>query len=83
MSLEDSAYERLKAAKWPGESFTVTINRVLAGSRPTYRSLAGFLTRGEAQGVRRAIQDMREEEAAAERAHMDRLRQPRGRNARH
>lgn len=74
MSLEDSAYERLKAAKKPGESFSVTINRILEGSRPSYRPLAGFLTRAEAKQVRRAIERMREAEAPAELLRMAEMR---------
>jgi len=83
VSLENSAYERLKAAKLSGESFSVTINRILAGTRPTYRSLAGFLTRSEAQEVRRAIERMRQAEAPAERQHFDKLRQGSGHHSRH
>jgi len=83
VSLEDSAYERLKAAKRPGESFSVTVTRLLAGSRPTYRSLAGFLTRSEAREVHRAIQQMREAEAPLERLHIEKLRGGRGNNSGH
>lgn len=83
VSLEDSAYERLKAAKRPGESFSVTVNRILEGSRPTYRSLSGFLTRTEAQQVRLAIKRMRDAEAPAELAHLEGVKGGVGRNSRH
>jgi predicted CopG family antitoxin len=83
VSLEVSAYDRLKAAKRPGESFSVTINRILEGSRPTYRSLAGFLSRAEAAQVREAIQRMRDAEAPAERKHMNEVNRTGGRHPGH
>ena len=83
ISLEVSAYDRLKAAKWPGESFSVTVNRILGGSVPTYRSLAGFLSGKEAQAVREAVRRMRGLEAPSERSHIQTLVGRHGRNARH
>jgi len=68
VSLESSAYERLKAAKAPGESFSETVNRILADSTPSIRSLAGFLTASEAKRVKSTIRRMRALEAPAERA---------------
>jgi len=36
ISLEDSAYSRLKAVKRPGESFSDAVNRVLGGNEPSF-----------------------------------------------
>lgn len=66
VSLEVSAYERLRAAKRPGESFSETINRILLDSRPSFRVLAGVLPPREALAVRRAIAEMRKREMPVE-----------------
>ena len=52
VSLEASAYERLKAAKTPGRSFSEAINRIRAPSRPTYRQLSGLLTPSETKSLK-------------------------------
>jgi predicted CopG family antitoxin len=83
VSLEDSAYERLKAAKRPGESFSVTITRILEGSRPTYRSLAGFLSRSEGQELHRAVKRMRAAEAPAELERLEQMRRGHGHHSGH
>jgi predicted CopG family antitoxin len=83
VSLEDSAYARLRAAKRPGESFSVTINRVLEGSRPTFRALSGFLSRKDARLVRETIQRMRDEEAPGELDHLNEVKRTSGRHTRH
>ncbi len=66
ISLESSAYERLRAAKRPGESFTETVNRLLEDSRPSFRVLAGALTRADGDALRSAIGAMRSSEALPE-----------------
>jgi len=66
VSLERSAYERLRAAKRPGESFTVLVNRLLEGSQPSFRSLAGVLSKEDARAVREAIKRMRKAEGRSE-----------------
>jgi predicted CopG family antitoxin len=82
ISLEVSAYERLRAAKRPGESFSQTVNRILELSRPSFRALAGILSPREARGVRRAITEMRRQEFRAERAKLAKARSShRGRHA--
>ena len=73
VSLESSAYERLRAAKRRGESFSQTVNRLLEASRPSFRVLAGILTPDEAAQVRRAVRQMRRSEAKAERTNFARL----------
>lgn len=83
VSLDGSTYERLKAAKRPGESFSMTVHRILEWSRPTYRSLAGTLTGTEARGVWAAVRRMRDAEAPAERAHSEAVGLGFGRYTRH
>jgi len=68
VSLERSAYERLLAAKRPGESFSDTVNRILESSRPSFRVLAGILTSGEAARVRNTVREMWAVEREAENA---------------
>jgi predicted CopG family antitoxin len=81
VSLEASAYERLRAAKRPGESFSQTVLRILEPSRPSFRMLAGALTRSDAAKVSKAIADMRVLEALAERGRFPPRRSgPRGRH---
>jgi predicted CopG family antitoxin len=82
VSLESSAYERLRAAKAPDESFSETVNRILADSRPSYRVLAGVLTTPEAKDVRTAIRQMRAQEVKAERVRLGEWRRRSGRRAR-
>ena len=52
VSLETSAYERLKAAKTPGKSFSEPIHRIRAPSRPAYRQLSGLLTPSETKRLK-------------------------------
>ena len=83
VSLEASAYERLRAAKAPHESFTQTVNRLLARDRPSCRELAGFFTASEAEGVRSAIRRMRAAEAPAEKLRISEWGRQRGARPRH
>ena len=83
VSLEASAYQRLKSAKAPGESFSETVTRILANSQPSIRSLAGFLNPSDAELVKATIRRMRAQEAPAERARIDAWRKANGRNVRH
>lgn len=83
ISLEQSAYNRLKAEKKPGESFSDLVRRMVPGSRPSFRSLAGALSAEEAASLSAAIGEMREAEVTVERA-KDRVRRGRrGDHARH
>src|SRR5207302_5512702 len=41
ISLEDSAYSRLKAVKRPGESFSDAVNRVLGANEPSFLDFKG------------------------------------------
>ena len=82
VSLEKSAYDRLKASKLPGESFTDTVNRLVKGSGPSFRVLAGSLRSADARAVKTAIRRMRTAEASGERALVDLVAQGHGRHAR-
>ncbi len=84
VSLEASAYERLRAAKRPGESFSETVNRLLVDSRPSFHALAGVLTRADTDDLRGAVRSMRAAEASAERSRLNSMvGGRRGRLARH
>jgi len=74
VSLEASAYERLRAPRRPGESFSQAVIRILEPSRPSFRSLAGAVTRKDAARTRAAIRDMRALEAPVEQARHPALR---------
>ena len=62
ISLEDSAYEKLKSAKKPGESFSEAIHRLLEGREPSFLDFVGILDRKTAEGVAEVIAQMREED---------------------
>ncbi len=61
ISLEDSAYAKLKAAKRPGESFSDVIHRVLADSKPSLTDFEGLLDWEAAEDLAKTIARMREE----------------------
>jgi predicted CopG family antitoxin len=63
ISLELAVYERLRAAKRAGETFSQTVSRLVPGTRPSFRVLAGILSDREAIAVRSAIFEMRAREA--------------------
>jgi predicted CopG family antitoxin len=68
IAVERSAYERLKAARRPGESFTDAINRLLEGREPRLLDFVGLFDRKAADEVARSVALMREEELEHERA---------------
>ncbi|QSG09017.1 antitoxin VapB family protein [Halapricum desulfuricans] len=57
ISLDEEAYERLKARKMEGESFSETVKR-LAGER-SWNEVAGILSEDEAADLEAAIEDGR------------------------
>ena len=67
ISLDEEAYERLKAHKREGESFSEVVKR-LAGER-SWREVAGILSASEADELEAAIEDGR----ARSRERRDRL----------
>lgn len=58
ISVDEEAYERLKARKREGESFSDVVKR-LAGER-SWREIAGILTAEEAANLDAAIEEGRE-----------------------
>lgn len=83
VSLERSSYERLKAAKRPGESFSETVDRLTVADRPSFRWLSGVLSGDDARRIREAVREMRENEAIAERRTWKRWGASGGRRTRH
>jgi predicted CopG family antitoxin len=83
VSLEESAYARLKAAKAPDGSFSEAIHRLLADSKPSARQLAGLLTSARAMEVKSALRRMRGLESPAEERRMKAWRKSRGFHPRH
>jgi predicted CopG family antitoxin len=67
IAVERSAYERLKAARHPGESFTDVINRLLAGREPRLADFVGLFGRKAADAIAESVAKMREEEVRHER----------------
>jgi predicted CopG family antitoxin len=82
ISLEQSAYEKLRAAKRTNESFSDVVTRILAPNRPSLAALAGFLTPSEAKEVRATIRKVRQQDEAMESARLARWREPHGRRRR-
>jgi len=68
ISLEDSAYERLRAAKRPGESFSEVIRRILGGREPSFSDFRGVIDRRAARQLADAVARMREEDLQAQRS---------------
>ncbi len=62
ISLEDSAYEKLKAAKRPDESFSDVVHRLLGGKAPSFLDFHGILDKKAAKGVSEVIARMKEED---------------------
>jgi len=60
--LEDSAYEKLRAAKRPGESFSEAVLRLLGDREPSLLDFRGLLDKKTVQGVRDTIARMKEED---------------------
>jgi len=62
ISLEDSAYHKLRAAKRSGESFSEVVLRLLGGKEPSLLDFQGLLDKKTVQGVREVIARMKEED---------------------
>ena len=67
ISLEDSAYGKLKAAKRPGESFSDVIHRVIGSREPSLLEFTKLLGRRSSEELARAIARMRDEDIALQR----------------
>jgi len=74
ISLEDSAYERLLAAKRPGESFSDVVHRVLGGHDPSFLDFQGLVDRKSADRLAEAIAQMRREDIREQRKRSSRRR---------
>lgn len=59
ISLEDSAYEVLRAMKRPGESFSGVVHRLAGRGRPSLLAFTKLLSPVAARDVERAIRDHR------------------------
>lgn len=67
ISLEDSAYSKLKAAKRPGESFSDVIHRVVGSREPSLLEFTKLLDRKAAEDLAGAVAKMREQDIALQR----------------
>jgi predicted CopG family antitoxin len=67
ISLEDSAYGKLKAAKRPGESFSGVIHRLLGSREPSLLEFTRLLDRDAAEKVAEAIARWRDEDLHVQR----------------
>ena len=67
ISLEDSAYSRLKAVKRPGEGFSDAVNRVLGAREPSILDFRGMLPGGAAERLAETIAHMKREDIRAQR----------------
>lgn len=59
IGLRDDAYERLKARKREGESFTELVNRLLDESKPDWREGFGSLSDEEGEELERIVEESR------------------------
>lgn len=62
IAISDEAYQRLRALKKAGESFTDVIERITR-SRGVLE-LAGILPKAEGKGVRRRVEELRKESSS-------------------
>jgi predicted CopG family antitoxin len=67
ISLENSAYEKLKAAKRPDESFTDVVHRLVGGTRPSLSLFDGLLDKRAGDRLGKAFTKMRAEDLEFER----------------
>ena len=63
ISLEQSAYERLAAAKRPGESFSEVVNRLTSRSEPSLLDLVGILPADTADELKEVLATRRRAQA--------------------
>jgi predicted CopG family antitoxin len=72
ISLEDSAYMKLKAAKRPGESFSDVIHRILVDREPSFSDFQGLLDRKATDRLAEAIARMKREDIEAQKRRLSR-----------
>ncbi|MBW3583166.1 MAG: antitoxin VapB family protein [Euryarchaeota archaeon] len=73
ISLERSAYERLAAAKRPGESFSDVVNRLTQKDQPSLMEFTEVLSPEAAEDLKATFLRLREEEAALQKDRAKRL----------
>jgi predicted CopG family antitoxin len=78
--ITESAYQRLKAARREGESFTEVIERLVGGRAPRLADFATLFDRKTAGEIAASVEALRAEEVAFERAKLKRGRGAVGRN---
>lgn len=74
ISLEDSAYSKLKAAKRSGESFSDVIHRVVGSREPSLLEFTELLDKKASEDLARAIARMRDEDITLQRRKMAQVR---------
>ena len=67
ISLEDSVYNRLRAAKRQGESFSDVVHRLLGGTEPSLSIFRGFLDKKGAEELAEVVARIREEDIEIQR----------------
>lgn len=67
ISLEDSAYLKLKTAKRPGESFSDVIHRILGHKEPSLSDFKGLLPKITVDRLAQAVARMKEEDIEVQR----------------
>jgi predicted CopG family antitoxin len=67
ISLEDSAYARLKAVKRPGESFSDVVNRVLGAKEPMFSDFKGILAPYAIKQLAETVEHMKREDIRLQR----------------
>lgn len=82
ISLEDSAYERLRAAKRKDESFSGVVNRLTRSNRRSLHELSGLLDKATVDAAAEAIAEMRKEDAKTEENRQSARRSRHGRSSR-
>ncbi len=70
ISLEASAYSKLKAEKRPGESFSDVIHRLLGRGQPSLLEFTRFTSRKKADGIADAVLKMRGEDIQIQRRNL-------------
>lgn len=70
VALERSTYERLKGVRRSGESFTDTVNRLLAGKEPSLLDFVGLIPKEDAEDLAHVIEEMRAEDEELERGRL-------------
>ncbi len=82
ISLEHSAYEKLRASKRRNESFSDVVHRLTEPEQPSLRQLAGWFDRPSVEAIAATVQRIRREDLGAQPAKLQRWGGRRGRGAR-